>query len=194
MSEWLKFAMGRTFSAVFLVMSILLIGLAVYQFSHGLATGKELVSVFVQSVNTGIIALAIFELGLGIGKEYTTAEKEEHTFYTIRRMVARFVGTVCIALVLESLIMIIKYSQLDLAGNLYYPVGILAGSSLILSSMGLFLHLSREDCEKTGRRARLAFACQGRVRLREKGPMRPAGRRKPLSERRQSHYKQGIFP
>jgi len=184
MSEWLKFSMGRTFSAVFMVMSILLIGLATYQFGHGLATGKELVSVFVQSVNTGIIALAIFELGLGIGKEYTTAEKEEHTFYTIRRMIARFVGTVCITLVLESLIMIIKYSQLDLAGNLYYPVGILAGSSLILSSMGLFLHLSREDCEMTGRRARIDAVPHGESLPRSDAGMRPAVRKKLHNEGR----------
>jgi len=178
MSEWLKLSMGRTFAVVFMFMSILLIGLATYQFGHGLATGKELVSVFVQSINTGIIALAIFELGLGIGKEYTTAEKEEHTFYTIRRMIARFVGTVCIALVLESLIMIIKYSQLDLAGNLYYPVGILAGSSLILSSMGLFLHLSREDCEMTGRRARLNRTRHAEALQREAGERRQELRRK----------------
>jgi len=145
--------MGRTFSVVFLALSVLLMGLASYQFLDGLEHGKELISIFVQSVNTGIIALAIFELGIGIGKEYANSEQHEHTFYTIRRMVARFVGTVCIALVLESLIMIIKYSQLDLAGNLYYPVGILAASSVMLCSLGLFLHFSRADCEVHGRLA-----------------------------------------
>lgn len=154
MSNLLKIGLGRTFSVVFLAFSLLLMGLASYQFVDGLQHGKELISIFVQSVNTGIIALAIFELGLGIGKEYTTCEQHEHTFYTIRRMVARFVGTVCIALVLESLIMIIKYSQLDLAGNLYYPVGILGASGVMLCALGLFLHFSRDDCEVHGRLAR----------------------------------------
>jgi len=152
MSHFLQIGMGRTFSVVFLALSVLLMGLASYQFLDGLEQGKELISIFVQSVNTGIIALAIFELGIGIGKEYANSEQHEHTFYTIRRMVARFVGTVCIALVLESLIMIIKYSQLDLAGNLYYPVGILAASSVMLCSLGLFLHFSRADCEVNGHR------------------------------------------
>jgi len=154
MSHFLQVGMGRTFSVVFLALSVLLMGLASYQFVDGLGQGKELISIFVQSVNTGIIALAIFELGIGIGKEYANSEQHEHTFYTIRRMVARFVGTVCIALVLESLIMIIKYSQLDLAGNLYYPVGILAASSVMLCSLGVFLHFSRADCEVHGRLAR----------------------------------------
>ena len=73
-------------------------------------------------------------------------EVELNTYQLIRRTIARFVGTVCIALVLESLIMIIKYSQLDLAVNLYYPVGILVGTSALLVGMGLFLHLTRGDC------------------------------------------------
>jgi hypothetical protein len=158
MSNFLKIGMGRTFSVAFLALSLLLMGLASYQFIDGLKTGKELISIFVQSVNTGIIALAIFELSIGIGKEYATADEHEHTFYTVRRMIARFVGTVCIALVLESLVMIIKYSQLDLAGNLYYPVGILAASSFMLCALGLFLHFSRDDCEIHGRLARERFS------------------------------------
>jgi len=44
--------------------------------------------------------------------------------------------------------MIIKYSQLDLAGNLFYPVGILIGASVLLAGTGIFLQLTREDCER----------------------------------------------
>jgi hypothetical protein len=95
-----------------------------------------------------IIALAIFELGIGILKEYGNREEEFNTYILVRRTITRFVGTVTIALVLESLIMIIKYSQLELAGNLNYPVAILAATSLLLISLGLFLHFSRFDCEE----------------------------------------------
>ncbi len=42
---------------------------------------------------------------------------------------------------------LIRYSQLVLAGNLYYPLVILAGAGALLTGMGVFLHLSREDCE-----------------------------------------------
>jgi len=182
MSHILKTGMGRTFSVVFQALSVLLMGLAGYQIVDGLHQGKELISIFVQSINTGIIALAIFELGIGIGKEYANTEQHEHTFYTVRRMVARFVGTVCIALVLESLIMIIKYSQLDLAGNLYYPVGILGASSVMLSALGLFLHFSREDCEVHGR---LARALSRREFHPHPATERPGSRRKQAATRRQ---------
>ncbi|MEJ6077071.1 hypothetical protein MT391_00770 [Vibrio sp. 1-Bac 57] len=46
------------------------------------------------------------------------------------------------ALSLEGLIMVIKYSQLDLAGNLYYPVAIITSTALLLSSLALFLYLT----------------------------------------------------
>jgi len=73
-------------------------------------------------------------------------ENNRNPYDVVRRTVARFVGTVCITLVLEALIMIVKYSQLELAGNLYFPVGILVGASILLIGMGVFLHLSRADC------------------------------------------------
>ena len=144
-----KYMMGRLLSLTFLSLSLFLIGLAVFQCVEGFNEGKEMVNILIQSVNTSIIALAIFELGIGIGKEYGNhTDDKDHTYLVMRRTISRFVGTVCIALVLEGLIMIIKYSQLDLAGNLFYPVGILIGASVLLSSMGLFLQMTRADCEK----------------------------------------------
>jgi len=142
----LKAGMGMMFSAVLLVISLLLVLHAGHQFYAGLVDGKELINLFVQAINTVISSLALFELAIGIGQEYRFHDAEDNPYAVVRRTVARFVGTVCIALVLEALIMIIKYSQLELAGNLYYPVGILVGASILLIGMGVFLHLSRADC------------------------------------------------
>jgi len=146
-----KIATGLMFSLIFLAIALFLTALAGFQFYSGLTDGKELVNIFIQSVNTLIVSLALFELGLGIGKEYATHDEEHNTYAVVRRTIARFIGTVCIALVLESLIMIIKYSQLDMAGNLYYPVGIMAGASVLLMGMGVFLHLTRADCHERER-------------------------------------------
>jgi hypothetical protein len=146
-----KTAIGLMFSLIFLAIALFLTALACFQFYSGLTDGKELVNIFIQSVNTLIVSLALFELGLGIGKEYATHDEEHNAYAVVRRTIARFIGTVCIALVLESLIMIIKYSQLDLAGNLYYPVGIMAGTSVLLMGMGVFLHLTRADCHERER-------------------------------------------
>lgn len=60
----------------------------------------------------------------------------------IRRGIIRFVSVTCTALVLESLIMVIKYSQKDLAGFLYYPVAIIVAAALLLVSLGAFARLT----------------------------------------------------
>lgn len=159
MVNQLKFMMGRLLALTFLSLSFCLVGLAAFQFFEVINEGKEIVNILIKSINTSIIALAIFELGLGIGKEYGKhTEEEDHTFMVVRRTITRFVGTVCIALVLEGLIMIIKYSQLDLAGNLFYPVGILIGASVLLAGTGIFLQLTREDCERQQSRLKLPIA------------------------------------
>lgn len=107
--------------------------------------GEELIAGIIKGINTAIIAVAAFELGMGIGKEYGSPEHEGNLFRVVRRTITRFVGLVCIALVLESLIMVIKYSQLELAGNLGYPVAILLGASALLLALGGFLALTRRD-------------------------------------------------
>ncbi|WP_303720575.1 hypothetical protein [Malonomonas rubra] len=79
MIKHVKFWMGRMLAAIFLVLSLMMVGLSGIQFFSGLAEGHELVNVLIKSINTSIIALAIFELGIGIGKEYGQQEEEDHT-------------------------------------------------------------------------------------------------------------------
>lgn len=139
-----KQLMVRVFTVLFYSLSALLVISGVFHFFTDLIAGeRSFMSITVNVVNSLIIGLAMFELGAGISKEYTDPDQEENVFTNIRRTITRFLGTVCIALVLESLIMIIKYSQLDLAGNLMYPVAILGGASVLLISLGGFLALTR---------------------------------------------------
>lgn len=135
------------FSALFHCLAVMLVGWSLWSFIDGaLQADTEFVTLVIKSINSLVIALAMYELGLGVSKEYTAEEAGENIFQNIRRTISRFVGTVCIALVLEALIMIIKYSQLDLAGNLYYPVAILVACALLLLSLGGFLALTRSAC------------------------------------------------
>lgn len=139
-----KKIVGTLFSVIFHALSILLIISAGYDFADYVFNPQEdFMSTVIKSINTFVISLAMFELGAGISKEYSSSDEEENTYSNTRRIITQFVGTVCIALVLEALIMIIKYSQLELAGNLYYPVGILFGSSFLLIALGAFLWLTK---------------------------------------------------
>ena len=144
--EYIKYIMAKTFHYLFLLLSISLIVLAVYEFSQSFSTGESLANGLIKTINIAVVSLAIFELGVGIGKEYDSEVDEQGDIYSsVRRSITRFVAVVCTALVLEGLIMVIKYSQLELAGNLLYPVAIIASASLLLLSLGGFLKLTADS-------------------------------------------------
>lgn len=106
--------------------------------------GGDFMEIILKSVNTGIIALAVFELAMVINQEYRIDKEEHNVINSIRRTLPRFIGTVCVALSLEGLIMVIKYSQLDMVGNLYYPVAVIMSTAMLLAALGVFLKLSPE--------------------------------------------------
>ena len=140
-----KAVLALMFSVLFLTLAISLGGLAIVQFSQAFGGEEALISGLIKSINSAVVSLATFELGIGIGKEYSIDDDGHDIFPTVRRSITRFVAVVCIALVLEGLIMVIKYSQLDLAGNLYYPVAIVASASFLLLALGGFLRLTRSE-------------------------------------------------
>jgi hypothetical protein len=145
--------LALSFSMLFLSFSVVLGVLSVKEFVGAFLDSDALIGGLIHAINTAVISLATFELGIGVGKEYTQEDSDD-LYAGVRRSVTRFVGVVCIALVLEGLIMVIKYSQLELAGNLGYPVAIIASSSLLLVALGLFLFLTRDQgCEDGNRRA-----------------------------------------
>lgn len=142
----MKFLMAWAFASFFFGVSLVLIGLMGYHFAKGVLEGGELVTTLLATISKAVVALATFELGVGISREYPAHHLEEENVYSnVRRTTTRFFGVVSIALVLESLIMVIKYSQLELAGNLYYPVAIICGASVLMVSLGAFLHLTRAE-------------------------------------------------
>lgn len=135
--------MASLFAMIFQGLAFALILVAGWQFAGAWREGsEEVLSIVVSGINTLVISLAMYELGVGVGKEYDPDNSPDNVYQTVRRTISRFVGTVCSALVLEGLIMAIKYSQLDLAGNLVYPVALLISAAVLLIALGVFLRLT----------------------------------------------------
>ena len=132
---------AQAFTVVFYILaaSILISTIAVA--FQQIINGEEITQVIIKIINGSVISIAVFELAMVIGQEYGQ-EADHDVIIMLRRTLPRFIGTVCVALSLEGLIMVIKYSQLDLAGNLYYPVAILVSAALLLMALGVFLKLA----------------------------------------------------
>ena len=138
----IKIVFARLFAAIFFILSASIMLLVIRNMIEGLFAGGDIMQIFLSSINTGVIALAVFELASAVYQEYGTASEENDVVRSLRQTLPRFIGTVCVALSLEGLIMVIKYSQLEMAGNLYYPVAIITSTAFLLAALGVFLKLT----------------------------------------------------
>jgi hypothetical protein len=159
--------MAVIFSSIFFVLSAVLGGITIQAMAEGAFGSMQLIEAFLKAINMAVISLATFELGLVVIKEYGGRDDEGHIVVVLRRTLPRFVSIVCIALVLEGLLMVIKYSQLDLAGNLYYPVAIISSAAFLLIGLGIFLRLSEtsgyheEATQRKTEQAPAVVGCEG---------------------------------
>jgi hypothetical protein len=130
------------FALFFLSFALLYASSAIIEFIQPILSEGDLTSGLVKGLHMGVVALAVYELAQVVHQEYDKSGKSSDVVRRIRRGVTRFASIVFVALVLESLIMVIKYSQQDLAGFLYYPVAIITSASLLLMALGVFIKLS----------------------------------------------------
>ena len=130
------------FTFFFLMFALLYAAGAMFQFLRPIIDNGDILEGLVNGLHMGVVALAVYELSQIVYQEYDAVGPAERIVWRIRRGLIRFVSVVCTALVLESLIMVIKYSQKDLAGFLYYPVAIIAAAAVLLMALGVFTRLS----------------------------------------------------
>lgn len=137
---------AKGFSVMFFLFSLFLAAMMFNEIISGFIESRKMIGIFLNAINTAVVALAIFELGTVVSKEYCNKE-DSHIVVVLRRTLPRFISIVCIALALEGLLMVIKYSQLDMAGNLYYPVAIIIATSLLIIALGVFLRFTSFSTE-----------------------------------------------
>jgi hypothetical protein len=132
-----------TFALLFYAFSICFAVSAVVEFAIPVLENGDFLEGLIKGLHTGVVALAVYELAEIVHQEYDPdGHSSQNVLARIRRGVARFGAVVIVALVLESLIMVIKYSQENLAGFLYYPAAIIVSAALLLTALGLFAKLT----------------------------------------------------
>lgn len=138
------------FALLFFAFAVCLAISALIQFAQPIIENGDFVQGLVKGLHTGVVALAVFELAQIVHQEYDYDNQPQDIMDRIRRGVARFGSVVIVALVLESLIMVIKYSQQDLAGFLFYPAAIIVSAALLLIALGLFARLTATPSGASG--------------------------------------------
>jgi hypothetical protein len=123
---------AKAFTYIFFFLSASIIVATLVAAVQEILLGTKCIQVII-----GMITIAVYETAMVISNEYGK-QMEHDVFVMLRNTLPRFIGTVCIALSLGGLIMIIKYSQLKLAGNLYYPVATIMSAAMLLIALGVF--------------------------------------------------------
>lgn len=139
--------MALAFSSIFFLFALFLALLTFHDLIAGLMALDTLTGAAVKAMNTAVISLAAFELGLVVQEEYG-GKAEGEVGAVLRRTLPRFISIVCVALSLEGLLMVIKYSQLDLAGNLPYAVATIGAAALLIVALGVFLRFAQAAPEE----------------------------------------------
>ncbi len=137
------------FALMFFALSVAFMVLALFEFAVPILENGDFMEGLVKGLHTGVVALAVYELAQIVHQEYDHEFKPQNVMARIRRGVARFGSVVIVALVLESLILVIKYSQKDLAGFLFYPAAIIVSAALLLIALGLFARLTATPVHAT---------------------------------------------
>ena len=78
-TEYIKYFMAKAFYYLFLLLSISLGALAIYEFFLAFNSDESLAQGLIKTINIAIMSLAIFELGVGIGKEYDRYKHSSRT-------------------------------------------------------------------------------------------------------------------
>jgi hypothetical protein len=132
----------------FLVFTFFYAGAALIEFVSPILNQGNVIEGLIKGLNMGVVALAVYELAQIVYEEYETTDARNGRMARMRRGIIRFVSVTCTALVLESLMMVIKYSQQDLAGFLYYPVAIIAAAALLLIALGVYTRLTQGSTDE----------------------------------------------
>jgi hypothetical protein len=133
------------FALMFFAFSICFAVSAVVEFALPILEKGDFLGGLIKGLHTGVVALAVYELAEIVHQEYDPDGQTSHNVLArIRRGVARFGAVVIVALVLESLIMVIKYSQESLAGFLFYPAAVIVAAALLLTALGVFAKLTAD--------------------------------------------------
>lgn len=136
----------KVFSLLFLAMCAAILISTIFTFTEFVFSTaifykeNEIPDLVINAISNLIIALAMFELFLVINIEDHPDSKYE-TIHVLLDSAPRFIIVVCVALALEGVVLVIKFSQDAKTEELIYPIAVVISAAILLVSLGIFLRI-----------------------------------------------------
>jgi hypothetical protein len=134
-------------SVLFIVSAFALIGLAVSELWHGLSPTHEAaetdrLNAVLEAIALLTVAVAALELGQTIVEEEVQREAHMSAPTRVRRFLSRFLVVLVVALSIETLVMVFRFSR-EAPEQLPYAAGVGFTAAAILASWGVFIWCNR---------------------------------------------------
>lgn len=130
---------------LFALCGLTLIGFAALQLWSGLAPGDDSIAVRLDTVLEGLalvtVALAALELGQTIIEEEVQRESQMSGPTRVRRFLSRFMVVLVVALAIEALVLVFRYSH-DAPENMIYAVLVGFAAAALMIAWGVFIRLN----------------------------------------------------
>ena len=133
-------------SVLFIVCGLMLIGLGAWQLWEGMAPGDLGLDVRLNYVMEALavltVALAALELGQTVLEEEVQREAQMSAPTRVRRFLSRFMVVLVVALSIETLVLVFRFSH-DTPENLPYAAIVGGAAAALLVAWGVFVRLNR---------------------------------------------------
>jgi len=109
---------------------------------QGFNPAKITIEAMFESTILLTLSLAIFDLVRAIFEEEVLGSQQKHSSGDIHKTMVRFLGSIIIALAIESLMLVFKFAITD-SSKLVYSVYLIGGISALLISLSIYLRTIR---------------------------------------------------
>ncbi|WP_237056932.1 hypothetical protein [Microbulbifer sediminum] len=143
----INYVFGQLFSFLFIAIAATILVSTIFTLLEFIVSSpvfykeNEIPEIVVNAISNLIIALAAFELHVVMNVILSQPVNEERTLRVLLEYGPRFIIVVSVALCLEGLVLVIKFSQANTAENLIYAIVVVLSASLLLLSLAIYVKL-----------------------------------------------------
>jgi len=113
----------------------------------GILVDKLNVEAMFKSTILVTLSLAIFDLAKTLIEEEVLGQEKEHNISGPHKTMVKFIGSIIIALSIESLMLVFKFAIID-PNKIIYAIFIMGGVSLLLVSLAVYIKFTKLKIEE----------------------------------------------
>lgn len=129
-------------ATVLLLLSLSMIGMAIWALIGEVIAGESLQNRILESVGLIIISVAVFDVAKFLVEEEVIRDRERRSAGEARRSLTKFMTIIIIAVSLEALVVVFQTAK-DAPEKLLYPAGLFAAAVFAMIGLALLQRLSR---------------------------------------------------